>query len=137
MTPCKLGRIHYVSLEDHTDKTDIIRVTADWRGDGYRYDFVLINLDHHTLSCAQVHLLLYIETPAGTLQLALLRILKSLSRNASTRFIHASESTDYRFVTTQCFVRSAFVHLPAPPSYTRYIVNDLIDPDVYLRLQGQ
>jgi hypothetical protein len=137
VVPFKLGRIRYVSLEDHTDQTDLIRVTPNWRGDGYRYDFVLINLDHHALSCAQVHLLLTVDTPSGTFQLALIRILKSLSRNTSTRFIHALDSSDYRFVRTECFVRSAFVHPPTLPNYPRYIVNDLIDPDAYLRLQNQ
>ena len=137
MVPCKLGYIRYVSLEDHTDQTDLIRVTPDWRGDGSRYDFVLINLDHHALSCAQVHFLLTVETPDGMFQLALIRILKSLSRNTSTRYIHASESSDYRFVRTECFVRFAFVHPPTLPSYPRYVVNDTINPDMYLRLQNQ
>ena len=59
----KLGCIRYVSMEDNTDQADLIRVTPDWRSTGRRYDFVLINLDHHTLSCAQVHLLLTIDTP--------------------------------------------------------------------------
>ena len=71
-----------------------------------------------------------------TLQIALVRFLKSLERNDITGYIHASESSDYRFVTTKCFVRSVFAHSPSS-DYPRYVINDLIDQDSYIRLENQ
>ena len=75
--------------------------------------------------------------PSGKKQLALIRTLKALGRNSSTGFIHASESSDYRFVMAQCFVRSIFVHPPTLPGYTRYVLNDVLNADMYLRLQNE
>jgi hypothetical protein len=75
----KFARINYVSLQDNSDGIDIIRVTPEWRKKNPRYDFVLINLDYQTLSCAQVHILFTIESPGGKIQVALIRILKSLA----------------------------------------------------------
>jgi hypothetical protein len=60
-------------------------------------------------------------------------VLSTPKRNRSTGYIHASESFDYRFVSTKCFIRSVFVH-PPTGNRSQYIINDLIDQDMYLRL---
>jgi hypothetical protein len=60
-------------------------------------------------------------------------VLSTPKRNRSTGYIHAGESSDYRFVSTKCFIRSVFVH-PPTGNCSQYIVNDLIDQDMYLRL---
>lgn len=66
-------------------------------------------------------------------QVALIRLLKSPKRSVVTGYIHVGESSDYRFVSTKCFVRSVFIHPPYGNS-SRFIINDLIDQDMYLRL---
>ncbi|KIM28634.1 hypothetical protein M408DRAFT_308049 [Serendipita vermifera MAFF 305830] len=128
--PQKYARIRYVSKHNNELLEDKIRVNRQWYGKGPRYDYILVNLDGESVSCAQLHSMFTLKVnKEDTLQIALIRILKNLSRNATTGFIHASESTEYRFVSTKCFVRSAYVH-PPTRDHPRYIVNDFIDPDI-------
>lgn len=122
-------------MQDNSLQTDLIRVTDDWRKSGNaRNDFVIVNLNYELTSCAQVHLLFVLNIEGRLLHIALIRILKAVSRNSTTGYIHASESTEYKFVFAECFIRSIFVHPPPSTSYPRYVLNDLVDPDMYLRL---
>lgn len=72
----------------------------------------------------------------ATYSLALLRMLGPLTRHPITGYVHASETNDYRFEFIDCFIRSVFVHLPKPPHSPSYVINDLIDPDMYYRLKN-
>jgi hypothetical protein len=136
----------HVSLHNNHFLADKIQMTSNWYNNGPRHDFVVVNLE--SLSFAQVHALLILTHNDEQYQIALIRLLKTTKqpenigagsglttpkRNRITGYIHAGKSSDYRFVSTKCFIHSAFVH-PLTGHCSQYIINDLIDQDMYFRL---
>lgn len=126
--------IRYISLIDSTTQADQIRVTPNWRGNGPRFDFVILNWDHETKRCAQVIQLLNMSIREQTHALALVRLLGPLTRSSTTGYLHASSTLEYRWVFAKSFIRSVHVHPPGK-YHQRYIINDLIDGDFYFRLR--
>lgn len=121
---------------DSSTQVDQIRANPNWRATGARYDFVILNYDHNTTRCAQVMGLYVAKIDGVTYSLALIRMLGPLSRHFTTGYIHAAQTDDYRFEFIDSFVRSIFVHVPQPPHSPTYIINDLIDADMYYRLNS-
>jgi hypothetical protein len=69
-------------------------------------------------------------------RIAIIRELAAPARNPSTGFIQAGEPQTYSFVFAGTFVRSVLVHPPGDSYRTKYVVNDLLDSDMYLRLKS-
>jgi hypothetical protein len=69
-------------------------------------------------------------------QIAVVRELVAPARNPATGFIQAGEPQTYSFVFTGTFVRSVLVHPPGDSYRTKYVVGDLLDSDMYLRLKS-
>jgi hypothetical protein len=135
------AQITYVSLLDNSVLTGRIRVKDKWNSNGNsRYDYVLFNLDHKTYGYGQVRNLFSIVVENVTYTIALILELKKRSRCKATGFIQTSanllKASSYRFVMVDTLVRPAFVHPPATNGrdITKYVINDLIDYDMYLRL---
>jgi hypothetical protein len=133
ITPHKTVHIEYVSLETNTIEKDQIRVNPNWYHKGERRDYILFNENHLSLACAQVVQLMNLTHARVTYPLALLRVLGTLKRNETSLFLHASSHCEYRWAPVGSFVRAVYVHAPIKEKQS-YIINDLIDTDMYLRL---
>jgi hypothetical protein len=121
---------------DSSLQMDQIRCTDTWRGQGSRYDYVLIKSHDEELIYAQVMGLFRIKVGDNTHDIGLISELKRPARHHTSNFIHASPPEDFRFVFTATFVRSILVHPPGSSNLrTKFVVNDLLDSDMYLRLQ--
>ena len=78
-----------------------------------------------------------IKVEADTHDIGLIRELKRPARHHTSNFIHASPPEEFRFVFAATFVRSILVHPPGGGNLrTKFVINDLLDSDMYLRLQS-
>jgi hypothetical protein len=92
-------------------------------------------VDYQTLGGAQVVRLFSLTVDKMVYSIALVRTLGPFTRNATSSFIHAADRSGYRFIPVGSFIRSLYVHPPLPKQKF-YIINDLIDQDMYLRLKS-
>lgn len=115
---------------------DIIRVTPTWHNRGPRFDFVLLNKDHNTISCAQVMAIFVIKIGSIDFPLALVQVIRIRPRSANTGFYEGRFTSDLKFVPPGSFIRSVYVQYNPSDEEPRLFINDLIDSDVYLRLRN-
>jgi hypothetical protein len=129
-----MAYIPYISLLDNSDGVDRIRATTAWFGRGERNDFVLINFDNKSLRCAQIIRLFTILDDDDEYPSAFIRLHHPMTRRKATRLITCKEGDEYRFIPLSSIIRSVHVHPPDVNYEDRYIINDTIDADTYLRL---
>lgn len=114
---------------------DIIRANPKWYNSGPRYDYVLINRDHQSISCVQVMGLFAVKISGTAHPVALVRCLNIRPRNSRHGYFECSPSNEYRFVPPGSFIRSVFVQYN-PIDEAKYFINDTIDSDMLLRLRN-
>jgi hypothetical protein len=98
---------------------------------------VLVKSHDQELLYAQVMGLFRIKIGNDTHDIGLISELKRPARHHTSGFIHASPPEDFRFVFVATFVRAILVHPPGSGNLrTKFVINDLLDSDMYLRLQS-
>ncbi|KAI0313191.1 hypothetical protein OF83DRAFT_1065930, partial [Amylostereum chailletii] len=129
--------LEYQSQEDWTSACDILRCNASFHG-RERHDCVLVNDDSPHLSCARLCALLRCTLHAGkSCDVAVVTLLHPDSWKPRTFWSNCrvyKEVEEPVFVLPQFFIRGAHM-IPAfgcnHPQ--RFILNDLIDPNMFLR----
>lgn len=66
-------------------------------------------------------------------QIALVRFFKHLGRHALSDYIELDRDPSYSFIFLASIIRAAHI-LPPTLFYPRYIAQDLVDGDMFLRL---
>ena len=120
-------------------QTDLFRSTSCWRNGNPRYDYVLVQgWPRSRFFFAWVLGLFSISLYNGQPHnLAILQPFIQKHRNKITGYIELEEvSVDHYEI---CFVNSIIraVHIfPPPQNSSRFILQDLVDGDIYLRFIG-
>jgi hypothetical protein len=131
----KTAYIPYVSLVDHTDNVDIVRANPKWFNQSPRYDFVLLDYGNQTMCCAQILRLFNILDHQDVYPTAYVRLLGKLTRSKATSLVQCADGNGREFVPLASIIRSVHVYIVERERSKRYIISDLIDSDVYLRLK--
>ena len=136
VVPCHALQVTYTCQETAVKKTDLLRVTASWRGSGPRHDYAILQGSGPSgLVFCQVCAIFMILIGCEWYRLAVVRIYKQKRRNKRTGHIELIVPKDGSF--DLCFVDSIIriAHILQPnPQATHSIVQDLYDGDMYLRL---
>jgi len=113
-------------------------VSSAWRGEGPRYDCVLIQ-GHTARSFLFGQVYAFFALPLGPqhLHLAIIKEFKMFKlRNKTTGYIELSvpDSDPFQFIWMESIIRAAHI-IPPTADNPRHTVQDLIDGDMYLRLR--
>jgi hypothetical protein len=135
VTPYSSCRVTYDCQETGSKCTDLFRATDSWQHEGPRYDCVLIQgWPKSSVFFARVLGLFSLSLHGQTCNLAILRPFTQKHRNKVTGYIELEEISGERYEF--CFVESIIraVHILPPTSKnSRFVVQDLVDGDAYLR----
>jgi len=135
VTPFSSCRVTYDCQETGSKCTDLFRVTDSWQHEGPRYDCVLIQgWPRSSVFFAQALGLFSVSLCGQTHDLAILQPFTQKQRNKVTGYIELEEVSGGRYEF--CFVESIIraVHIiPPTPQNSRFVVQDLVDSDAYLR----
>ena len=137
ITPHHSCRATYDCQETGSKKTDLFRSTDCWRKEGSRYDCVLVQGQSRSKVFFARVLGLFSASPYHSDQthdLAILQPFNQKHRNKVTGYIELEEISVEQYEL--CFINSIIraVHILPPTSKNkRFIVQDLVDGDAYLR----
>ena len=128
-------RVTYDCQETGSKQTDLFRSTDSWRGEGPRYDCVLVQgQKRSSVFFARVLALFSASYHDKTHGLAILQPFIRKRRNKITGYIELEEAPEgqYEFGFTDSIICAVHI-LPPTPKNNRFIVQDLLDGDAYLR----
>ena len=134
-TPFSSCRVTYDCQETGSKCTDLFRVTNSWQHEGPRYDCVLIQgWTKSSVFFARVLGLFSVPLQGQTYGLAILRPFIRKHRNKVTGYIELEEVSggEYEFCFVESIIRAVHI-LPPTPKNSRFVVQDLVDGDAYLR----
>ncbi|KAG8820415.1 hypothetical protein FRC19_008882 [Serendipita sp. 401] len=134
-TNYKKADIEYVSLENFHPQRDIIRVNPNWRRQGPRYDYILINRDHQSVSCVQVLALFKVLIRHSVIPIVLVRPVKVRPRSVRHGFYSCTPTDGIVFVPPGSIIRSAYVQSHTISKENKLFINDAVDSDMFLRLK--
>ncbi|KAJ7825670.1 hypothetical protein B0H14DRAFT_2820100, partial [Mycena olivaceomarginata] len=137
--PYKCIYVHYTSLEDWTDKCDILRCNPDFQVNSeQRFDSVVVNMDDDPLSCARMLYLFRCSLLSDREEdVALVRFFKKSRWQPKTAWKNCRVLEDgrTRFILPRYFTRG--VHLinafGCKKESSTFYLNDLVDADWFLR----
>jgi hypothetical protein len=130
----KKAQIDYISLENSQLRHDIIRANPKWHNGGPRYDYVLMNRDHESISCVQVLGLFTVTSEGNAYPTAFVRPMNIRPRSNRHGFHECTRGNDFEFIPTESLIRSVYVQYD-PTAEDKYFINDTIDSDIFLRLR--
>ena len=128
-------RVTYDCQETGSKQTDLFCSTDNWWGEGPRYDYVLVQGQQRSSTFfAQVLSLFSASHCNQTHDLVILRPFTRKHRNKVTGYIELEEALEgqYEVGFTDSIIRAVHI-LPPTPTNSRFIVQDLVDGDAYLR----
>jgi len=129
-------RASYLCQETGGLQREILHATSTWQNSGPRYDSVIIQGQQgSSLFFAEVHGLFSICIDNTTFGVAIVKPFTRKPRNKITGYIEVEGAKKGNFEL--CFIESIIrtVHiLPPTPHNHHFIVQDLTDGDIYLRL---
>jgi hypothetical protein len=134
--PHHSGKVLFDCQETAVRKTENFHVSPMWRGSGPRYDSVIIQgSTPSSIKFAQVCGMFSISLAERTFRIIIARTYKKRGRNGITGYIELDGPSDGSFdlYFLESVVRNVHI-LPPTNSNDRYIVQDLYDGDMYLRL---
>lgn len=111
-----------------------MHIAPNWRNNGPRYDRAM-------LQGASVNKPMFAETAAvfsiniagSNCELGIVQFFQQFSRHKLSQYIELEKLDTYEFVFIDSFLRAA--HIVSPTLYyPRYVVQDLLNGDMYLRL---
>jgi len=115
---------------------EIFHATSTWQNSGPRYDSVVVQgQQRSSLFFAEVCALFSVSVGGEAVGVAIIKAFTRKPRNKLTGYIELEEPKEGHFEF--CFVDSIIrtVHiLPPTPHNHRFVVQDLTDGDIYLRL---
>jgi hypothetical protein len=129
-------RVSYLCQETGEPQKEIFHATSTWQNSGPRYDSVIIQGQQRaSFFFAEVHSLFSVSIDGITFRVAIVKPFTRKPRNKITGYIELEEPKEGTFEF--CFIESIIrtVHiLPPTPHNHWYVVQDLTDGDIYLRL---
>ena len=131
-------RVTYDCQETGSKQTDLFRSTHSWRKEGPRYDSVLVQgQQRSSVFFARVLGLFSLSHHDKTYGLAILQPFIRKHRNKVTGYIELEEVSMewYELCFIESIIRAVHI-LPPTPKNHRFIVQDLVDGDAYLRFIG-
>ncbi|KAF7354721.1 hypothetical protein MSAN_01386100 [Mycena sanguinolenta] len=137
--PHKCVYIHYTSLEDWTDKCDILRCNPEFQANNdRRFNYVTINMDDNPLTCARMLYIFRCFLPqAREEDVVLVRLFKNSRWQPKTIWENCRILEDGRTMLILAKYFICGVHLinvfGCTKESTTYYLNDLIDNDWFLR----
>jgi len=128
-------RVTYDCQETGSKQTDLFRSTDCWRKEGPRYDCVLVQgWPRSSVFFARALGLFSASCHNKTHSLVILQPFIQKHRNKVNGYIELEEVSKEQYEL--CFIDSIIraVHvLPPTPKNNRFVVQDLVDGDAYLR----
>ena len=128
-------QVTYDCQETGSKQTDLFRSTDCWWGEGPRYDYVLVQgQQRSSVFFAQVLGLFSASHCNQTHGLVILRPFIRKHRNKITGYIELEGASEgqYELGFTDSIIRAVHI-LPPTPTNNRFVVQDLVDGDAYLR----
>lgn len=130
--------LRYQSLEDWTGARDILRCNPNFHH-AERYDCTLINMKSgpNDFTCARLQLLVRCTLPRGDeYDIAVVHLFKHSKWRASTQIEGCNvleEAQEPQFVMLKYMIRGAHMIPIFCTKEGRFILNDLVDGDMFLR----
>ena len=132
-------RVTYDSQETGSKQTNLFCSTSCWRNGNPQYDYVLVQgWPRSRYFFARVLGLFSISLYNGQPHnLAILQPFIQKRRNKITGYIELEEVSveHYEICFVNCIIRAVHI-LPPPQKGNQFIVQDLVDGDMYLRFIG-
>jgi len=128
-------RVTYDCQVTGSKQTDIFRSTNYWRKEGPRYDCVLVQgWPRSSVFFARVLGLFSVSHHNQTHGLVILQPFIRKHRNKVTGYIELEEVSKgrYEFGFIDSIIRAVHI-LPPTPKNNQFVVQDLVDGDMYLR----
>lgn len=134
ITECNLLRVWYTSLDDWQTHRDILRCNQTVFGT-WRSDCAQISTDHG-VQFIRLHFMFDCKAFGHTWHVARVSFFKEVTRVDSAPFQmqRVSESKQGNFILVENIIRGAFLS-PDPKHSGHFFVNDLIDNDMFLRVE--
>lgn len=128
-------RVSYLCQETGGPQKEIFHVTSTWQNRGPRYDSVLVQgQQRSSLFFAEVRSLFSISVNNTTFGVAIIKPFTRKPRNKITGYIELEKKREqFEFCFIESFIRTVHI-LPPTPHNHHFVVQDLTDGDIYLRL---
>ena len=129
-------RVSYSCQETGSPQREIFHVTSTWQNSGPRYDSVIIQgQQRSSLFFAEVHGLFSICIDNMTFGVAIVKPFTRKPRNKITSYIELEEAKEgyFEFCFIESIIRTVHI-LPPTPHNSLFVVQDLTDGDIFLRL---
>ena len=128
-------RVSYPCQETSSQQKEIFRATSMWQGGGPQYDSVIIQgQQRSSFFFAEVNRLFSVCVNNTTFGVAIVRPFTRKPWNKITGYIELEKQKgDFEFCFIESIIRTVHI-LPPTPHNNRYVVQDLTDGDIYLRL---
>ena len=127
-------RVSYLCQETGGQQKEILHVALMWQNKGPRYDSVIIQ-GHlgSSFFFAEVHGLFSVCVDGTTFGVAIVKPFARRPRNKTTGYIELDEGQNPEFCFVESIIRTVHIIPPTPHNH-RFVVQDLTDGDIYLRL---
>ncbi|KAJ7049127.1 hypothetical protein C8F01DRAFT_1093824 [Mycena amicta] len=139
ITPYRFLKVFYQSMDDWSDKTDYLRCNPNFHGRA-RYDCALVKTDGGKIF---VRLLYLFRITIGefTYPLAFVQPMDAprgqiTGRDKDLKLFRIRAKAAYEFIPVQAIIRGV-VLAPAFDKKNEYMVADLLDQDIFFRLQDR
>jgi hypothetical protein len=130
-----LYRVDYGSFVDWKIYEDLIRTSEDWQKTGKpRYDDVILRNHDGTASFATCFRLYSGMVRGQKLEFGVFQPFETKKRHQLTGMVFAKKLKTLEFRILDDIVRSCYIQ-PDPTKPNFFHVNDLAEPDLYLRLR--
>lgn len=129
-------RVSYSCQETGSPQREIFHATSRWQNHGPRYDSVIVQGQQmSSFFFAEVRGLFSICVDNTTFGVAIIKPFTRKPRNKITGYIELEEAKEghFEFCFIESIIRTVHILPPTPHNY-RFIVQDLTDGDMYLRL---
>ena len=128
-------RVSHLCQETGGLQREIFHVTPTWQNSGPRYDSVIIQgQQRSSLFFAEVRGLFSVCVNSTTFGVAVVKPFIRKPRNKITGYIELEvKEGEFEFCSVESIIRTVHI-LPPTPHNQRFVVQDLTDGDMYLRL---
>lgn len=129
-------RVSYPCQETGSLQKEIFHSTSKWQNHGPRYDSVIIQgQQRSSFFFAEVRHLFSVCVENTTFGVVIVKPFTRKPRNKITGYIELEEAKEggLEFCFLESIIRSVHI-LPPTPHNHRFVVQDLTDGDIYLRL---
>lgn len=136
VVPYRSLKVEHISQELAEEKVEILHVSSSWRGKGSRHDCVMLRGRRaQDVLFAKLSAIFTVNVQDTWHHLGITRNYRKKGRDKITGYIELNDvkEDEYEIIFLDAIIRSAHI-LPPTVHNPRLVVQDLRDPDTYLRL---